>query len=419
MLTILNTFSVFAFVLCVTILSSSRKQISPTFIVLFILQTWSLFSAFYNDLGIWNPELFGYTKPSLASSALAISLTFFFLGFLWADKAINYDARPLGPVTAFSISPQLRQAIILSLSLPIGFLSFVVFASGDAFSVDRVSYLRFASYPEQLLQGLLPFIAFVIGYLRQEGGRLTLSELCLFLILLYLLAIGNKFSYLVFVVLSYVVGLRQDLTIANIGGYLNVKTGVLAALIVILIGSLSIRQYLGQSGSLESALDLLTSRLLAFQGHVWWATFNGSTLFAPSQLASEFRAALLKDFSLGDVGLSYLMVEILGWTRAQQLFDGGYLYTMGFPAIFLKTTPFFAIPLVLFCIGALGGAIVQWLRLFVKQGRMPAAILMFSIFSPYITYVLSGNMFVFLTFELGVKVALLAFMQHIVLTVKE
>ena len=413
MYTVINGAAVIFYFAFMAVLISKQRQISPLFIYIVIIQSWSLLSVFYNDLGIWNPELFSNTKASLATIGLAVALATFFSGFFWAEMRFKPPQLSSKPTVTLILNGQQRNAMIILIALAIGFFSANIIVRGDAFFVDRLAYLKSASIFEQLFLGFLPFVAFTLGYLRESTKGLALTDLCFLFLLLYLTMIGNKFSFLIIVFVAYVLGLRQVYTLKNAFRLINTKNVFLATLSVAIVVALALRQYEGQAGATLAAADLLTRRLFAYQGHVWWAVFNDITLFEPSQIKNEFKAAVFKDFILGDAGLSYLMVEILGWSRAYQLFENGYLYTMGFPAILLKISPWFSLPFLLFFIGTLGGIISIWQRSFVSNDRFPAALVAFSMLVPFSTFVLSGNAYVFFTIELLAKIILLFFVRNI------
>ena len=53
------------------------------------LQNWSLISCWYNDLGIYNFELFRYTETTLATTRLALFSIVFNIGYWFAMKRLS------------------------------------------------------------------------------------------------------------------------------------------------------------------------------------------------------------------------------------------------------------------------------------------------------------------------------------------
>lgn len=383
----------------------------------FFLQTWSLVSCFYNDTGIYNFELFRWTTTTLATFRLALFFIVFNAGFYAMGRWL--ETRPLRPVDyrvtrhslrLGSISFGLASAVLLIMS----YIGYMFYTEGIPVfqGLHKVLFLREAGLIERGLVSYCWLIGFVLGYCSRRR-KFDVSKLLLIILLIYLMAVGNKFSAILRVLVPYfaavlVVRLKDDSAFSIYKRRYLIAGSIVAAMLMMVAYASYVfwEQDIG-----GGAGGLLTSRILAFQGHLWWAT-DFQVVTEGIREAGHWKnelAALLGSSSLpeGSVGMKYVMMRAIGADAAFPIFDSGYLYTMAYPAILVHTFPYPIALVVQVFAGSLLGVCLWYLHYCIEYRHLFRGLIMMTILMPLLGTLSTGDLPVFLTAGLLFKVSLL------------
>jgi hypothetical protein len=171
---------------------------------------WSLISCYYNDMGIYNLELFRYTEPSFATARLAVFWLVFMAGFSFMARLIG--DRPLArhdyhialrDVNWGSVKLAAYGGIVLLVAYIVYTLSIggIPLLSG----LGRHEYFVQAGPLERTLLVFAPMIAFLCGYHRPRHGRLPMGSILWAVLLVYVVLIGNKFSFLLILTVAFLI----------------------------------------------------------------------------------------------------------------------------------------------------------------------------------------------------------------------
>ena len=385
------------------------------------LQTWSLVSCFYNDLGIYNFELFSYTETTLATCRLALFYIVFNLGFFLV--AAYLVRRPLARRDYFVGTRDLRlgnlkvTAYFLGLVL-LGYIAYSFSVSGIPIfeGIQRIMFIRSTGPVQRFLFNDGAYIAFALGYFRHLRGKFSVNGILLTLMLLNLVLTGNKFSALIRLLVAYYTAVFVKSWIANPSmkiwrmRYLVIGVVVVTVLLAGAFASYSIMP----SG--QDAGKFLFERVMALQGHLWWASDN--TLFALGRFDSnhwqaEWAAIVhLGDVPEGSVGMKYVMVQAIGADRAFTIFDTGFRYTMAYPAILVLTFPYPVALILQLMAGGLLGLLLYYLHYSLVYRHFVRALLALNIILRFVEGILStGDLFVFLSPGIAFKLLLLAILE--------
>ena len=385
------------------------------------LQSWSLVSCFYNDLGIYNFELLRHTETTLATSRLALFFIVFNLGFFLAVACLA--RRPLVRRDYSLGARNLRlgnlkvTAYFLGLVL-LGYIAYSFYVDGIPIleGIQRIVFIRSAGPVQRFLLSYGAYIAFALGYFRHLRGKFSVNGILLTLMLLNLVLIGNKFSALVRLLVAYYLPVFVRSWTANPSmriwrlRYLVIGLAVVTVLLAGAFASYSAMP------SVEDAGKLLFERVLALQGHLWWA--SDYALFAldrfdPGHWQAEWAAiAQLGDVPEGSVGMKYVMVQAIGADKAFAVLDTGYRYTMAYPAILVLTFPYPIALILQFMAGGLLGLFLYYLHYCLVYRHFIRAILALNIILRFLEGVLStGDFFVFLTPGIALKLLILFILE--------
>jgi hypothetical protein len=365
------------------------------------MQVWTLVSCFYNDLGVYNFELFRYTETTPATTRLAFFYLLFNVGFLFVVRLL--EQRPLAR----------RDYVFGSDELKLGFLKLSAYTLGIALLVYMVGLFATSGIPifkgigkvlfyreggpvERILLGYGFIIAFALGYFRRKRGRVSVNGLLLAVMMLNLVLAGNKFSALLGLAVAYYAAVFVRYWQANPGLQVirarYVLIGVAAA---VLVGGGAYASYMFWGREAQQAQQLLIERVLALQGHLWWATdYNLFVLdrFDSAHWLAEWNAIVnLGGAAEGTVGMKYVMLQAIGPERAFAIFDTGYLYTMAYPAILVLTLPY---PLALgvqLLAGALFGGSLYYLHYSLVYRHFVRALIALTVIMPFIGVMSNGN----------------------------
>ena len=388
--------------------------------VMFV-QTWSLASCLYNDFGIYNFELFRYTETTLATSRLALFYIVFNLGFLvvasiLAKRPLSRREYTLG-IEGLRLGNLKLTAYFFGMVV-LGYVAYSFATDGIPIfeGVHKVLFYQDAGPVERFLLGYGPFIAFALGYFRRLRGRISISGILLVLMLLYLVLTGNKFSALTRLAVCYYAAVFAQYWQTNpnfkILRLRNIVIG-LAVIMLIIGGVLASYSFWGLSA--QDARLLLFDRVLALQGHLWWASDH--SLFAldrfdPNHWLAEWRAIVnLGQVAEGTAGMKYVMVQAIGAERAFPIFFNGYLYTMAYPAILVLTFPYPVALGLQFLAGVFLCGLLYYLHHCLVYRHFVRAMLAMTIIIPFIGVLSTGDLFVLVTPGIALKLLILLVLE--------
>ena len=418
---IINAICIIAYGLLTLYLIRTYKEHLVFFGYYSFMISWALISCFYNDLGIYNLELSRYTETTYATARLAAFYIVFNLGFLSAARIIG--TRPLAQVDySFSRGPLRTGYFKLIIYTAVGLLiTYIVYSFATdgvpvLSGISRIDFFNRANVLERYLIIYAPLLAFLLGYYRRKRGIVSLHGLILVMFVLFAIAIGNKFSFLIIIMVCYFAPIFARYITAQPHLRLFARrrvlglTAVVIALLLFAFGS-----YFYTSRNFSYAYTILVNRVLAFQGQMWWAVDNDVARdgrYDRDHWVIEFDNAFSPgNTGEGDVGMKYLMVKTLGPERAFAIFDRGYLYTHTYPAILIATLPYSIAVIVQFFTGALFFVILFYFYYSIRYRHAIRAIIALLILMPYVSTLFSGNFATFLTPGILVKTLALILME--------
>lgn len=383
----------------------------------FLMQCWALVSCWYNDLGVYNPELFRYTETSLATTRLSLFCLLFNVGFvLVARWWQRYPLARSDYAVVWGV-PRVGQLKVLLITVIVGFYvyagwTFVRHGIPVFQGVDRLLFISEAGTLERLLVVYGPLLAFLLGYFRPDNKRLPACSLLMGSLLMYKILTANKFSGLAAIIVPYYLPIvvraylrDRSFTLLR-AKYLALLSGVVAVFL-----GLAFVTYVALIGSREGAYQFMLDRVLANQGQIWWAVDNekfnlGGGL--PDLGEKELRAVLVPE-SIGsdETGMKALMIHILGPELAYPIIDRGYLYTMAYPAILVTSVPYGVAAIIQVLAGGLFALCLYYLFFCISYRHLVRALVTLTILLPLMAVLATGNMSVFLTLGILAKVAFL------------
>jgi hypothetical protein len=316
----------------------------------FFLQSWALASCWANDLGIYNPELYRYTETTLATTRLALFFVLFNVGFLLMGALISN--RPLRRrLLPMKRAPRpyghFRVIVYTAVALMIAGILYGFGQGGIPLFADvhRIEYLEQANPIERFLHVYGHVLAFILGFFHDFRRRISPQLMGLIALILFSLFTGNKFSAILATVVPFLTAVYiRKVAQGWMGQLLRLRTIAIAGTTIIVFTGLAFGTYLKGTGNTRAAAAILVSRVVANQGQMWWATDHQlleSDGFERGHWSAELKAIVAQgDVDPASYGMRYLMLQILGPQRAFPIFDQGYLYTMGFPAILVASFPY-------------------------------------------------------------------------------
>ncbi len=384
-------------------------------------QIWALISCFYNDMGIYNIELFRYTETTLATFRLSMLYTVFNLGFLF--MMIIFKNRPLlqvdYEVTRESIKlGSIKAAVYGAVGMVLIYIAYNFYVGGiPVFSgFGRLSYFEEAGRLERtlILYGFL--IAFILGYFRKNRGWFSVNGILITLFMVYLLLTGNKFSSLMLLIVCYYTPIFVRFYTKNPGlKIFKAKYILIGTLVALILISLAFVSYLYVTDDITFASNYLMNRVFAFQGEMWWAIdydYYNAEIYDPTHWKTELDAVISpRDVSSTDIGMKYLMIAVLGPEKAFMIIEKGYLYTMTYPGILIATFPLWTAFIIQFFAGIIFFMMMYYLHYSVKYKHFFRALVSIIIIIPYITVLFTGNFGVFFTFGMAIKISVLLLLE--------
>ncbi|MEE9443815.1 MAG: DUF6418 domain-containing protein [candidate division Zixibacteria bacterium] len=399
------------------------KRIFVFFAFLAFSQIWALVSCFYNDLGIYNIELFRFTEPTYATFRLAMLYVVFNLGFLAAMRTFqnSFPARVDYRITRETLQlGGIKIAVYGCVGLVIVYIAHNFMTGGiPVFSgFGRLGYFEETGRLEKilLLYGFL--FAFILGYFRPTGKKYSLNSIILIIYLAFLILTGNKFSSLISMVTYYYAPIfakhynqKPDVKL------LNTRNVLIALLIIILTVAFAFTtyKYATDDNDSEFASLYLKNRVLAFQGEMWWAAdyeYHNGNLYDNKHWQIELKAILSRrDVSTTDVGMKYLMIRILGPEKAYPIIERGYLYTMTYPAILIAMFPYWIVIFIQFFAGFIFFIVLYYLYYSIIYTHLFRSIITLTILLPLTVVLVTGNLTVFFTLGILIKALILAILE--------
>jgi hypothetical protein len=380
--------------------------------------TWALVSCFYNDLGIYNLELFRWTETTLATTRLVLFLMVFNLGFFFMARLVG--DKPLSR-TDYDLSLQdirlghLRLAGYVGGAILVAYLAYTLLADGVPLlsGMGRHDYFQQAGLIQKNILIYGPLIAFLCGYHQPRKGRWPLGAILMALLLAYAVLVGNKFSLLALLSVVYLV----PVMVRNLKRDPQYRLFTLKRLVVLVAAAgillaFVFGNYFRWHGDRELAFNYMYNRVLAFQGEMWWAVDNDIMTdgrYDRDHWKAEWDSVVDPgNPDNGEVGLRYLMVKVLGPEKAYPIIDGGYLYTGTYPAILIATFPYGIALAVNFLAGLIYFLMLYYLHYSVLYRHMVRSALMILILIPYTVTLISGSLATVLTLGFLVKLGLIA-----------
>jgi hypothetical protein len=417
----INALAVIAYLLTAGYLLRTYREHLVLFGYFSFMSAWALISCFYNDLGIYNYELSRFTETTYGTARLAGFYIVFNLGFLFMARLLA--RHPLARVDYHFSRETLRLghiklSIYAAIFLIAAYLIYTLATEGiPIFSgVNRLQYFEQAGALERRLIIYVSPIAFLLGYFRRRRGRLSVNGLIIAAFILFAILVGNKFSLLVTMLISYFTPVSIRYVNEHRGRplFTRRRLSALAGAVLFFI-LLSFVAYFHVLNDASQAYHLLVNRIFAFQGQMWWAVDHD--ISAHGRYDSEHWLVEMDNVLAprqtpeGQVGMKYLMVKVLGPERAFGIFSRGYLFTHTYPAILIATFPAGVAIFIQFLAGMIFLMILYYLYYSVIYRHAVRALITILVVIPYLGMIFSGNFATFMTLGMLVKIAVLILIE--------
>ncbi|MFH1700187.1 MAG: DUF6418 domain-containing protein [Candidatus Zixiibacteriota bacterium] len=405
---------------CIYILKKD-KRLFVFFAFLAFSQIWALISCFYNDLGIYNIELFRYTEPTYATFRLALLYVVFNLGFLAAMRIFQnyYPARVDYQITRETLKlGGIKIVVYGCVGLVIVYIAYNFMTGGiPVFSgFGRQIYFEEAGFPDNILLIYGFLFAFILGYYRRRKGWNSISGILFLIFMMYFVLTGNKFSALISLATYYYAPIFAKQYQQNSKmRILSTKNVIIVIILIMLTIIYAFTIYMNETDDSEFAVLYLKNRALAFQGEMWWAAdyeyFNGD-LYDEKHWHTELEAILSpQKIPVTDVGMQYLMIKILGPANAYPIIEKGYLYTMTYPAILIAMFPYSISIFIQFLAGFVFFIVLYYLYYSIIYSHLFRAIIALTILLPLMVVLVTGNLTAFFTLGIPIKALILAILE--------
>jgi hypothetical protein len=282
--------------------------------------------------------------------------------------------------------------------------------------MSRVDYLQRAGLLEQKLIFYVSPIAFLLGFYRKKGRWFSSNGFIISIFVIFAILVGNKFSLLVTMLVSYYTPVFIRFLASDPGRRLFTGRRVFGLMMIISIFILmTLAAYFHVFRNISYSYNLLVNRIFAFQGQMWWAVdydVSHDGRYDQDHWQVELDNIVSPgDTRQGEVGMKYLMVKVLGPQKAFSIFERGYLYTYTYPAILIATFPeSIAVPLQ-FLAGLLFAAILYYLYYSILYRHALRALITMLVVMPYLAMIFSGNFATFFTAGMAVKLAILMLLE--------
>jgi len=413
MIYLINTLSVFIYLVsCFRILHSFKRGIVLLGFILFF-QLWSVISCYYNDFGFYNTELLQYTHPSYATTLLVIFYVIFNLGVRFG---LSLEIKSLIPIeyrlfnnislanfayiSAFLLSTIILFDLLLNLTYSSTFISS---------RFDRVLLIENANYLASLLNSYGFILAFILGYLRPIKRGLFSNDFFLAILIVHFFYMGHKFSSPLLLLCCYFAPiLSRIIFVNNLHSLFTLRSFFYFLIPLLIFGLITIHHYLESTIDMDDFYNVFFNRIFGFQGHVWWAVNQDNFIIDTSHWVAEINGIISPSvLSADSFGMKYLMISILGYDFANVLFDRGYLYTMGYPAILLVSFPLLLSLFFQFFFGIFTFFIINYIYLAINHNHLVRSLVALLVYIPLISMLFSGNLGTFFTLAMPIKIIFL------------
>ncbi len=385
------------------------------------MQLWALVSSFYNDLGVYNFELMRQTDTSLATTRLALFYLLFNAGFILVAAVLERRTLIQRDFGLKGLTLRLGNFKVLTYTgiVAVGvYLAYGLYTGGIPIltGLDRLAFYQQTGTVDRLVLAYGPLVAFLLGLFRRKARFASWNGLLLLGLMIYAVLVGHKFSFQMGILTAYYtpIFVRYLSTHPD----LRLLRWRYVGTIVIAVGLFALGAYVSYyrlMGTTDGAGTLLTDRVLAGQGEIWWAHDNRLAEiggYDRQQWLTELDFLVSPESgSPNKVGMRYLMVEILGGERAFALFDRGYLYTMAYPAILTAIMPYGLAIVIQFLAGGLFLVLLYYLHFCILYKHHFRALVAITMALPFVTLLYTGNLFVFLTFGMVVKLLIVVALE--------
>ncbi len=418
---LLNAVAVLAYLATLIYICKKYQEYFIIFAYLSVTQLWALVSCFYNDLGVYNLELFRYTETTLATARLGVFYIIFNLGFVLTARLVGKRVLTRRDYSIRDMNLRLGNLMLVGyvlIAAVVGYLGYSFWTSGIPLlkGPDRFTYFQESGILDRFLFNWGELIAFALGLFRRRTGRFTVNGLILLVFLVYVVLSGHKYSFPVILLVCYFtpVFIRRVYHDASftIFRLRYLMTGLAIALVFMVF---SFGTYLREMKTPDIALGYLVHRILACQGEIWWVIDHDNSTFGtydPEHWQVELGYIVSPDHnSAEDVGMRHLMIKILGPEKAYMVFDRGYLYTMAYPAILIVTFPYAMALGLQFVAGAALFIFLYYLYYTIAYRHHFRALLSILVVLPFVTMLFTGNFFVFASLGMPVKIMVLVAME--------
>jgi len=411
MIYFINTLSVFIYLVsCFRILHSFKRGIVLLGFILFF-QLWSVISCYYNDFGFYNTELLQYTHPSYATTLLVFFYIVFNLGIRFGFRLkikslirIEYHLFKNISITNIATISALFLSIIIFFDLVLNLTN----SSTSIFSrIDRNLLLENANYLAYLLNNFGFILAFLLGYLRPIRRGFCPNDFFLAILILHFLYMGHKFSSPILMFTCYFAPILSRIIFLNkLNSNFTIRLYFYVFALLFIFASITIHHYLESTIDLNDFNEVFFNRIFGFQGHVWWAVNQDNFIMDSSHWIAELNGIISTSSVTSDsYGIKYLMLRILGYDIANPIFDRGYLYTMGYPAILLVSFPLLLGLFFQFILGTFTFFIINYIYLSVNYNHLLRSLVALIVYIPLMN--ISGNLGTFFTLALPIKIIFL------------
>lgn len=293
---------------------------------------------------------------------------------------------------------------LLASSLPslLSILDRREFYQSDDLSIFLLKYITLISF----LFGY--FYALFYRNVNFKFERLLITAL-LILINIIFLVLGHKFSQFLDFLFFFALGFS-----IKIGQLYSLRRKFI--LIGIIFATLILFAFLNYQYKydfdFDSLIELIEKRVFIYQGQLAWATDLLWGLQDKSISLSEFLKYINDPLIENNYTILYLMIEILGFDKAELIFKSGQIFSGAFPSVFLIISENFVVCLLAISIyGIIFSSFLKKLIREMFKRRLFFVILLFTAFYPFITFLYNADISAFLSWHYYLKVLACIFVQ--------
>lgn len=396
------------------------KEKSILFLIFYFSQFWIIISSYVLDIGgFYSSNLHIYSSESLGTTFLIFSNIFiFYIIYKNINKII-----PTTNYLKLNINKYVIEGLYIIIVIYLVLVFSYMFINGIPIliGIDRAQFfenmnkIHIISFFMSYFSLINIFCGIGYVYLYNRKKRLNKFIFLFFLIILFLVLSGNKFSSLF---LATVYFLTPILLLANNTVITKKNIVLLVSVFILFIASaiyLHYRNYSYISSIGKGVLgSYLFQRIFVFQGGIWHRIYeviieNGN--FIISHIITELKAILgfnTKQYT----GLKYLMEISAEGDFIYDIIEGDYLYTGGFPAILLATFNWVFFFPVLYLIVKLYLFIIKILYRCLKSKNIVIIYLSITLYVNFNSLLTSGDFSSFFTINNFIKYSIIMLIYY-------